>query len=68
MINNEKLCYVTVSYRYKAVFGPYQVVTSRFLAFTFHDITLYVVNNHLIVRTMLEKSIFNIFFNFKKIM
>jgi len=32
-------------------FWPLQVVTSHFLAVTFRDITLYVVNNHLIART-----------------
>jgi hypothetical protein len=36
----------------QSVFGRYQVVTSCFLAVTFRDITLDVVNNHLIARTI----------------
>jgi len=33
------------------------IVTGRFLAVTFHGITLYVVNNHLIARTITHKNI-----------
>jgi len=36
----------------QSIFGRYQVVASRFLAVTYRDITLYVVNNNLIARTI----------------
>jgi hypothetical protein len=36
----------------QSIFSRYQIDTSRFLAITFRDITLYVVNNHLIARTI----------------
>jgi len=36
----------------QSIFGRYQVVTSRFLVVTFRDITLYLVNNHRIARTI----------------
>jgi hypothetical protein len=40
-------------------FSRYQIVTSRFLAVTFRDITLYIVNNHLIARTIQVNHIFH---------
>jgi hypothetical protein len=42
-------------------FWPLQVVTSHFFAVTFRDITFYVVNNHLIARTIIMVKFLIIF-------
>jgi hypothetical protein len=45
-------------------FSRYQIVIRRFLAVTFRDITLYVVNNHLIARTIIKILVYLIYLRY----